>query len=319
MAPTRRTSRPSSTTTPGGATPMRRLFPSAAAQPPPPPPVRLVTQAEIDAELALAEEIAERALAASTRRLYTANWEAFVAWCAARRVSSLPADPKVVATHLAWYATARDAQGRILPEEDGCLARGVHPTTVGTRLAAINKAHADAGFPPSGTDIAVRKVVAGIRRTHGVAPDQQKDAIDMPRLRLLLAAAETGPVDQVRRQTLVLLSNATGATPGQLARLAWTDFTYPTSADTGPPPWVDIALPPSRRGADRAKVRVRASRRPRSCPVHALITLQRLTAGEGPVFAAADGRPVTRQAIRKYLAAGSTRVATDAQTTFTHG
>jgi hypothetical protein len=59
----------------------------------------------------------------ATRHAYKANWSLFAAWCDARGLLSLPADPHTVGLFLADHAHA------------------VKPATLDRRLAAIAKAH----------------------------------------------------------------------------------------------------------------------------------------------------------------------------------
>ena len=61
--------------------------------------------------LAAARTYAERSLSESTRRGYARDLAAFQAWCHARAVTALPADPQTLAAYLAdlaltdWPAT----------------------------------------------------------------------------------------------------------------------------------------------------------------------------------------------------------------------
>ena len=62
----------------------------------------VLAQVEIDA----ARSFAEAGKAASIRRRYARDWDNFRAWCAARLVSPLPAEPATIADFLASEATA---------------------------------------------------------------------------------------------------------------------------------------------------------------------------------------------------------------------
>jgi len=74
------------------------------------------------AEIATARRYADASRAASTQRAYASDWRRFSAWCLARGLETLPADPRVVAVFLSAEAEAGSA-----------------PLTVGRRLAAIGR------------------------------------------------------------------------------------------------------------------------------------------------------------------------------------
>jgi hypothetical protein len=114
----------------------------------------------VPAELDAARSFAEAEKAAGTRRGYAADWTAFRAWCAERRVLALPAEPQTIAAYLATSAEA-----------------GLRPSTIGRRLAAIRYAHALAGFtePPTNAEV-VKATLRGIRRKLGTAPDRKAPA-----------------------------------------------------------------------------------------------------------------------------------------------
>ena len=108
------------------------------------------------AEIATARRYADASRAASTQRAYASDWRRFSAWCFARQLEILPADPRVVAVFLSAEAEAGSA-----------------PLTVGRRLAAIGWMHRRAGLqPPQAREgaAAILEVMAGIRRSHGIAP-----------------------------------------------------------------------------------------------------------------------------------------------------
>ncbi|MDT8873459.1 site-specific integrase [Komagataeibacter rhaeticus] len=72
------------------------------------------------APLAQARAYARASRAPATRLAYRRDWAAFTAWCHARDQGALPADPRLVALFLAHEA-----------------ARGLRPSSIGRRLAAI--------------------------------------------------------------------------------------------------------------------------------------------------------------------------------------
>lgn len=107
----------------------------------------------------LVERIAaftEASKAPNTRRAYRAGWVAFVTWCRTRDLPCLPAPPAVVAAYIA------DRAGTI------------KTSTLAGHLSSIRHAHALAGHPTPTKSAEVSVVMAGIRRTHGIAPLKKK-------------------------------------------------------------------------------------------------------------------------------------------------
>jgi site-specific recombinase XerD len=95
--------------------------------------------------VATAAEYARAEKAEATRRAYRSDFEIFRSWCAERRVSALPAAPEAVAAFLAHEAE-----------------RGVRPSTIARRVAAIRYAHKLAGLPlPTDDERADETINAG--------------------------------------------------------------------------------------------------------------------------------------------------------------
>lgn len=93
--------------------------------------------------------------AENTRIAYDTDWTEFTYWCEARSLSPLPAAPTTIIEYLTTLAEANAKVG-----------------TIARRLSTINRAHDEAGYMRPGKVKLVAKAWAGIRRTHGVAPDQ---------------------------------------------------------------------------------------------------------------------------------------------------
>jgi len=64
------------------------------------------------AEIATARRYADASRAASTQRAYASDWRRFSAWCLARGLDTLPADPRAVAVFLSAEANAGSAPPR---------------------------------------------------------------------------------------------------------------------------------------------------------------------------------------------------------------
>ena len=111
------------------------------------------------ADLAAAKAYARADKSKATRRAYAGDYAAFCAWCADRGVAALPATAETVAAFLAAEA-----------------GRGVKPSTIGRRVAAILYAHKLAGheFPTNAEP--VKATMRGIRRSVGTAPARKAPA-----------------------------------------------------------------------------------------------------------------------------------------------
>ena len=151
----------------------------------------------LSAALAKDVEAARRYAAAwkadSTRRAYESDWTIFLAWCDGRSIEPVPAAPAAVALFLASEADA-----------------GTRPSTIGRRLAAIGYIHRTKGYDPpqnvAGSQ-AIRDVLAGIRRTHGVRK-ARKRAVGADMLCTMLAAIEGDEPRAVRDRALLAIGMA---------------------------------------------------------------------------------------------------------------
>jgi len=161
------------------------------------------------AELAAARGYADASRAASTRRAYASDWRRFSAWCFARGLETLPADPRVVAVFLSAEATL-----------------GAAPLTIGRRLAAIGWMHRRAGLqPPQAREgaAAILEVLAGIRRSHGVAP-AKKHAADADVLRDILRVIDGDDLRSVRDRALLAFGMAGAFRRSELVALRFSDL-----------------------------------------------------------------------------------------------
>lgn len=162
-------------------------------------------------EVATARRYADASRAASTQRAYNSDWRRFSVWCGARGLDTLPADPRVVAVFLAAEAEA-----------------GAAPLTIGRRLAAIGWMHRRAGLqPPQKREgaAAILEVIAGIRRSHGVAP-VKKYAADADVLRDILRAIVGDDLRSVRDRALLAFGMAGAFRRSELVALRLTDVEW---------------------------------------------------------------------------------------------
>jgi integrase len=154
-----------------------------------------------------ARAYAKASKAPRTLESYRRAWQAFVAWCQGRGLASLPAAPEVVAL----YLTARADAGR-------------KPATLALDLAAIGAAHKTAGCSSPAAAESVRQVLAGIRRTLGVAQRQVAPLLPGD-LRAVSAALPVGLLG-LRDRALLLLGFAGAFRRSELAQLEVRDLTF---------------------------------------------------------------------------------------------
>lgn len=174
---------------------------------------------ELAVSHALAESIrgagalAGHARAASTARMYKHAWGAFVAWCKARRVAWLPADP----AHVALYA-ADCGEGRA----------GTHrPQSIDVYLAAIRAHHVAAGHASPCDHPAVAETMRALRRKHGVRPQKKTPAVVAVLRRLIDAThgeSATSPYVLARDRAMLLVGFAGALRRSELVALDWRDI-----------------------------------------------------------------------------------------------
>ncbi len=140
----------------------------------------------------------DASLAENTRRAYAYCWRQFTAWCHTERYRPLPADPVIVAAYLAELA---------VPPGGG---RATSVSTITVALSAIAYVH---GKAAPDTDnparaIAVRTVMAGIRRKLRDRKPKRKHPMTRERLERLLSALPDDTPAGGRDRALLLLSFA---------------------------------------------------------------------------------------------------------------
>jgi integrase len=215
------------------------------------------------AELARAAEYARSEKAPATRRAYTSDFQIFVAWCAARQLSALPASPESVAAFLAGEAV-----------------RGSKTSTIGRRVAAIRYAHKLGGYPIPTDNEGVRATVRGIRRTIGVAPIKKQPAL----AERIVHMAQTGDgLIAIRDRALLLLGFAMAARRSELSALQVCDLSDDKEG-------LLVRVRCSKTDQEAKGNTIAVVRGEIACPVQALkawLAVSGIT--EGPVF-----RPINR-------------------------
>jgi integrase len=150
-----------------------------------------IDQPDLTREAALAAQYAQKSKAANTRRAYNLDWRTFVNWCELRNLDARKAKPPAVAAFLADMA-----------------ARG-HAAVSVSRMATGIKHYMrriDPGAWPHERELPlpVKLTLAGIRRTHGIAPKNARTALTLSMLRRMLPHMGSGL--EGRRNRAILLT-----------------------------------------------------------------------------------------------------------------
>lgn len=164
--------------------------------------------ATLEAEFGEAANYARAEKSAATRWAYRSDFALFHAWCEAKTVLALPAQPGTVAAYLAAEAS-----------------RGAKPSTIGRRLAAIRYAHRLAGQePPTGSE-PVKATLRGIRRTSGNAPARKAPATADKIIAMVSMAADAN-LKGIRDRAILLLGFAGAFRRSELVALDVADLEF---------------------------------------------------------------------------------------------
>lgn len=169
-----------------------------------------IVKADLERLAGEAEKLAAESIAASTRRVYQADWHRYVAFCAEHELS--PLGP---AGQVALYLTHRVEQGAKL-------------ATVSRALAAVSKAYQAAGLPNPRRDPAVALVFSGARRRLGVSAEQV-EAILPTQLRAMvdrMPMVGCHRLRSLRNRALLTLGWSTGLRRSTLVALDVADLAW---------------------------------------------------------------------------------------------
>lgn len=195
-------------------------------------PDSLAMSRQLLEDLTAAGRLAERALAESTANIYRTNlryWERYCERC------GMAAYPPNTAAVMAWLASmATISANPNDAERQGPLAF----RTITQRLAALNKLCEVSGWQRPGDDPRIAELVAGIRRTLGIAPQRELAPFDVQVMRVVLDHTYLPTIGQLRDRALAVLLVHQQAKRGCLGRVTWDDVTFTDHA-------VRIAQPPA--------------------------------------------------------------------------
>ena len=192
----------------------------------------------------------KKARADNTWTAYESDWEIFAAWCRHHGRTPLPADGATVADFL---AAERD--------------RGMAPSTVGRRVAAIRLVHKAANVASPHDALAVTETLRGVRAEaaeHGWRPASAEPLLEAE-VRALVGSIETDGAIALRDRSLLLTGFDSAMRRSELGRLRVEDLDRQ-------PEGIVVRIPVSKgdRQGDGAEVGIVARPGSPFCPVRAL-------------------------------------------------
>ena len=207
------------------------------------------------------------ALSPHTLASYERRWRQWQAFADHHSISALPAD----SVHVAAFAVAR-------------YRAGVSASGVSANLSAIGWYHARLDPP---VDVVTGLAKQVLRRLRGDGSDKPLSPAPVLSLGALVAMV-TAPVRGIRKRSVKVIRQASGAPPRQLVALRRDDIAFASDGS-----WVDLSLPglPARGRSgrlDAVVVRLDAGATLLDCPVEAMRSL---------VEDAPDGSPFTEKLV----------------------
>jgi integrase len=198
--------------------------------------------------------------AASTYKAYASDWKHFETWCAGHCLVPLPAAPQTVMLYLGEQGTEKKL------------------STIARRLAAIAQIHRVAGHQSPSEARAVRDLLAGMRRTHGVAT-YGKEALLSDDLRAIVRELGDSPRD-TRDRALLLVGFAGAFRRSELVSLEVEDVRYVPEGLV-----IQLRRSKSDQEAQGREVPIPSGTRAETCPVTALRAwTARARIDSGPLF-----------------------------------
>ena len=149
-----------------------------------------LAQVELENALRAATRYAAHSRSANTWRAYQSDWRIFEDWCRSVNLVSLPAEPETVAMFVAAQA-----------------AKGLSPSSLRRRLAAIRLVHFGAGHPSPHLATQVNEVMRGIARNWG-KPVEKKAPLLNDDIKRLADAVEPETAKGLRDRALLLFGFA---------------------------------------------------------------------------------------------------------------
>lgn len=205
------------------------------------------------------------AKAPATLRAYRTDWRDFTAWCAARSLDGLPAEPRTVALYLTDLAGVK-----------ACA-------TLQRRITSISQAHQAAGHEPPTRSMIVRETWRGIRRTFGTASEGKAPARTVEMRAMVATLDDT--LAGTRDRALLLVGFAGALRRSELVALDVADV-----VENGDGLVVTVRRSKTDQEGAGEQLGLPYGSDPATCPVRALRAWLGASGIEsGPIF-----RPITR-------------------------
>lgn len=202
---------------------------------------------------------AERAK--STTRRYETAWAGWEAWCRMHGVEPLPTSGEVIGVYAASMA------------ESGAAVASIELAVV-----AISRKHVAAGHPSPRAHPALRAVMSGIRRTHGVA-GKPKAALQVDALRRVLKKIPDTMLG-ARDRALLLVGFAGAFRRSELVALDLVHVAFDAEGLR-----ITIARSKTDQEGRGRSIGIPLGKHASTCPVRALRAwLERARITEGPIF-----------------------------------
>jgi site-specific recombinase XerD len=224
-------------------------------------PVPPADRSALAPAIARAEQYFRAAQAGNTRRAYASDWKHFSAWCCSTERGSLPAVPETVVLYLS------------------VMAETAKVSTLTRRLSAISQAHQAAGLETPTAHLAVRKLMAGIRRQKGSVQTGKKPLVTAD-LRALIEPLDPRRILDVRDRALLLAGFAGAFRRSELVGLDVGDLEFNREGLI-----VNIRRSKTDQEGEGRRVGIPYGSTPATCPVRAMEAwLAVLGADGGPLF-----------------------------------
>lgn len=146
------------------------------------------------------------AKSSNTIKAYRKDWDNFCQFCEEAGLQSLPTDNNTVVSYLTVQAENHKV------------------STLERRIASISQAHQAAGYPTPTSDMQVRVLMQGIRRTNGTAQNQKAPAVSSD-IKAMVATLPDNLLG-IRDRALILVGFAGGFRRSELVSLDFEDLDF---------------------------------------------------------------------------------------------
>lgn len=152
----------------------------------------------------------EAARAPGTRRTYESAWRSWKTWCAGRGIEPMPAEPTMLAAHLA--------------ERHG---DGVSTSRLTVTVSAIRARHLDAGHDDPTATRGVILTMAGLRRVDaGEKAPRQAHPLSTEQVRRMVDGLDRSTLAGKRDAAIILLGFAAALRRSEIAALGVADLSW---------------------------------------------------------------------------------------------